>query len=126
LLFLINQLPYPTMLHQNIQSFVKFYLSDKILQQDLQKKKKIWHKYKVRFNSNKYFPSLWWAGDNRLNVWLTEEGPSYGLNSFTALWITWESERLREITLTENPGKQGESNHIWEGQPRKKTRSNCV
>ena len=90
------------------------------------KKKKIWHKYKVRFNSNKYFPSLWWAGDNRLNVWLTEEGPSYGLNSFTALWITWESERLREITLTENPGKQGESNHIWEGQPRKKTRSNCV
>ena len=40
LLFLINQLLYPTMLHQNIQSFVKFYLSDKILQQDLQKKKR--------------------------------------------------------------------------------------
>ena len=40
LLFLINQLPYPTMLHQNIQSFVKFYLSDKILQQDLQKKRR--------------------------------------------------------------------------------------
>jgi hypothetical protein len=31
-----------------------------------------------------------------------EEGHSYELNSSTALWITGESERLREITLKEN------------------------
>jgi len=49
-------------------------------------------------------PSPWRAGGNGLNVWLTEEGPSYVLNSSTAVWITWESERLREITLKENPG----------------------
>jgi len=57
------------------------------------------------------FPSPWWAGGNRLNVWLTEEGPSNGLNSSTTLWITWESERLREITLTENSGRW----NLWAG-----------
>ena len=45
------------------------------------------------------YPSPWWAGGNRLNVGLTEEGPSYELTSSTVLWITWESERLRETTL---------------------------
>jgi hypothetical protein len=31
--------------------------------------------------------------------------PSDGLNSSTTLWITWESERLREITMKENPSR---------------------
>jgi len=39
------------------------------------------------------------------NVWLMEENPSYEVNSSTNLWITWKSERLREITLKENPGR---------------------
>ena len=74
-------------------------------------------KTKVRFlstslrNQSKTYPSPWWAGDNGLNVWLTEEGPSYGINSSTALWITWDSERLREITLKKNPGR----GHLWAG-----------
>jgi hypothetical protein len=32
-----------------------------------------------------------------------EEGHSCELNNSTALWIIWESERLRKITLKENP-----------------------
>jgi hypothetical protein len=40
-----------------------------------------------------------------LKVWQREEGPSYGRNSSTAFWITWESEKLREIALKENPGR---------------------
>jgi len=56
---------------------------------------------------------------------------TYGLNMSTALWITCESERLREITLKEKiqvdeTCEQGKCNHLWEGQPRKKTRSNSV
>lgn len=29
--------------------------------------------------------------------------PSYGLNSSTALWTSWESQRLRKKIQTENP-----------------------
>jgi hypothetical protein len=36
---------------------------------------------------------------------LMEEGPSCGSNSSTALWIAWETERVREIILEENPGR---------------------
>ena len=41
----------------------------------------------------KLFPSPR-AGGNRINVWLMEGGPNYGLDSSTALWISWESEML--------------------------------
>jgi hypothetical protein len=32
-----------------------------------------------------------------------EEGHSCELNSSTALWIIWENEMLRKISLKENP-----------------------
>jgi hypothetical protein len=41
--------------------------------------------------------------EDRLSIGLMEEGHSCELNSSTALWIIWESERLRKITLKENP-----------------------
>ena len=56
----------------------------------------------INFMQKPTSPSLWWAVGNRLNVWLMEVGPIYGFKSSTALWITWESERLREATQKEN------------------------